>query len=93
MARWQQLAGPHADLAVEAQAFLDHNATTELKNPAGAWRGWLQQAAKRTKPTHTPSTATCPVHPGRPTGSRACPDCTSEAAPSPGLRALVGGVG
>lgn len=54
----------------------------------GAWIGWLRVGAARSKPTHTPSRPECPIHPGQPTGSKACPQCTADHVPAPDLRAL-----
>jgi hypothetical protein len=44
----------------------------------------------RAKPTPTPGTPECPLHPGQPTGSKACPECARDAQPAPDLRALRG---
>lgn len=44
----------------------------------------------RAAPTPTPSTPECPLHPGQPTGSKACPECAREGLPAPDLRALRG---
>jgi hypothetical protein len=62
------------------------------------WLGWLTKARERStaaaqaaaadRPTPTPATPNCPIHPDMPTGSKACPRCTAEATPAPDLRAL-----
>jgi hypothetical protein len=80
------------DVAAEAAAFRRENAGRwhQIRNRRAAWRGWLAKAAERNRPTPTPGTPECPIHPGRPTGSKACPDCAAEATPAPNLRALRG---
>lgn len=81
------------DLAVERRRFREVNAGQwgEIKSRPKAWRAWLRKAEERNRPTPTPGTPECPVHPGNPTGSRQCPACAAEAAPAPSLRALRGG--
>jgi hypothetical protein len=83
-----RLAPP--ELAIEATAFLAHNAGrwTDLHDWRRAWSGWLTKAAERNRPTPTPGTPSCPLHPDQPTGSRACPRCVAEATPAPSLREL-----
>lgn len=82
-----------AALAVEAAAFRAHNAGRwpELHSWRRAWSGWLTKARERNRPTPTPGTPSCPLHPDQPTGSKTCPRCAAEAAPAPGLRQLVKG--
>lgn len=46
IAHWRTLAG-HADLETEARSFLLHNENVQLRNPGGAWRGWLRAASQR----------------------------------------------
>jgi len=83
---------PGVDVAVEVDAFRAQNSGRwhELRYVRRAWAGWLAKAAERNRPTPTPGTPECPVHPDQPTGSKACPECTAEAKPAPDLRALRG---
>jgi hypothetical protein len=94
LARWQEIAGPHSDLEIEAEAWLDENRTGEkLRNPNTAWLGWLKRAKERntptppTPPTFVPSQPDCPRHAGEPAGT--CRRCSQEATPPPpNLRAI-----
>lgn len=45
-AAWSEWVGA-ADLETELRAWLIYNADTDLRNPAGSLKGWLQLAAKR----------------------------------------------
>lgn len=82
-----------AALRTEAEAFRHHNAGrwANVHDWRRAWSGWLTKAQQRNRPTPTPSTPSCPIHPDQPTGSKACPRCAAEAAPVPAgqLRAAV----
>lgn len=96
IASWQDLAGPAVDLDAEAAAYLARFGDRPPRDERGAWLGWLRKAAERTtaaaiadRPTPTPATPHCPIHPEHPTGSRACPRCLAEAAPAPDLRAAL----
>lgn len=54
----------------------------------GPW--WTATRANRPgAATPVPSTPTCPIHPGQPTGSKTCPRCLAEKAPAPDLRAAL----
>jgi hypothetical protein len=78
------------NLATETASFRAENRGrwNELRNVRRAWLGWLDKAAQRSKPTHTPSRPACPLHPDQPTGSKACPKCAAAAAPAPSLREI-----
>lgn len=52
-----------------------------------AHQAWERE--RRDRPTPTPATPHCPIHPDQPTGSKACPRCTAEAVPPPDLRAAL----
>jgi hypothetical protein len=80
-----------AALRTEAAAFRQHNAGRwrDVHDWRRAWSGWLTKAAERNRPTPTPDTPRCPVHPDQPTGSKTCPRCAAEAAPPPDLRAAL----
>lgn len=86
---WQKLAGSHVDLDAEAAAYLRRFGDRPADDERGAWLGWLRKAGQHTpdpavadRPTPTPRTPHCPIHPDQPTGSKACPRCLAEAAPA-----------
>lgn len=86
---WQKLAGSHVDLGAEAAAYLRRFGDRPADDERGAWLGWLRKAGARAtetaiaaRPTPTPGTPHCPIHPDQPTGSKACPRCLAEAAPA-----------
>lgn len=86
---WQKLAGSHVDLDAEAAAYLRRFGDRPADDERGAWLGWLRKAGQHTpdpavadRPTPTPGTPHCPIHPDQPTGSKACPRCLAEAAPA-----------